>query len=469
MLKDASSTHRCRFRLTPPQTITLGFAALVFLGACLLNLPVASHSGESIGFLDALFTATSATCVTGLIVVNTLEHWTLFGKVVILLLIQSGALGFMTLLTIGMLLLRRQISLRDRLVIQASFNQSQMAGMVRLVQNVVLHTFAIEAVGAVLLTIGFYFSSPISFGKAIWHGIFHSISAFCNAGFDIIGSESLVPFRANILINATIMALIVLGGLGFPVLVELRKLIKNPRRRALWMRVRRLSLHTKIVLPVTAALILGGALLFLVLEWGNPGTLGPLPLGEKMGAALFQSVTLRTAGFNTIDQGELTEISRFFSSILMIIGGSSAGTAGGMKTVTLGVIVISMVSVFKGRNNIEAFGRTLSLDLLQKALTVTATMLFVVLTSSLLLHFTELGIGVSHSFLDLLFETSSAAGTVGVTTGITAGLSSLGKGVLILCMFLGRLSPVTVVVALSVKQHHNNSGLTYPEERVIIG
>lgn len=457
------------YHLSPSQTIMAGFALMILAGTFLLNLPAASMSGESVGFINALFTATSANCVTGLVVVNTMAHWTLFGKIVILVLIQFGALGFMTVMTLAMLLIRRQISLRSRQAIQASFNQDSIGGMVKLVKKVVLITLLFEGVGAVFLAAAFYSSASMSVPQALGQGVFHSISAFCNAGFDNIGTEGLIPYQANIPLNLVIMGLIIAGGIGFTVWGEVGLLVKNKDKRSLRLRIIRLSLHSKIVLTVTGSLIFAGMLLFLLLEWSNAQTLGNMTAGNKVLASLFQSVTLRTAGFNTIAQDGLTEISQFISCILMLIGGSSASAAGGMKTVTIGVIVISMVSVLKGRNRLESFGRTLPLDLLQKALTVATTLLIVVFLSTMLLHFTELGNPFPHTFLDLLFEACSAAGTVGVSTGITPHLSAGGKMVLIICMYLGRLSPVTVVVALNTKLHAKGDSIGLPQERVIIG
>ncbi len=456
-------------RLTPPQTILLGFAAMILIGAFLLTLPIADKSGESTGFLNALFTATSANCVTGLVVVNTLENWTWFGKLVILILIQFGALGFITVLTFGMLLLRRQISLRNRVVIQASFNQNSIGGMVKLVKKVILITLIIEIIGAILLTFIFYNSSSITIFKAVYQGIFHSVSAFCNAGFDIISTDSLTPFRDNSAINFTIMVLIVSGGIGFTVWIELIESFKKRKTHSLKTRILHLSLHSKIVFTVTGILIILGTALFLLLEWTNPKTLGELSIWHKIQAALFQSVTLRTCGFNTINQASLTEMSKLFSCILMFIGGSSASAAGGIKTVTLGIIVISIISVLNGRNRLEAFGRSLPLDLLQKALTVAGTMFIVIFASILILYFTEKESLFSHNLLDLLFESCSAAGTVGVSTGITPYLSPAGKMVIIFCMFLGRLGPITVVVALNMKLHERKDNIAFPGEQVIIG
>ncbi len=464
-------------RLTPPQTLVASFLGMILIGALLLCLPAASRSGQSVGFLNALFTATSANCVTGLVVVNTLEHWTVFGKAVILALIQLGGLGLVAVLTISMVVLRRRISLRSRRVIQASFNQESVGGMVRLVRMVILTTAVFEGAGAALLTIGFYTwppgGVPLGFGQALGKGIFHAISAFCNAGFDVLGPYSLMPYAANPFILITIMVLIVAGGLGFIVWAEL---LSRPKREdpikkhwRLRTQLRHLSLHTKLALSITGALIAAGVGLFLLLEWDNPGTMGGMPPGQKALAALFQSVTLRTCGFDAIGQGELTDTSKAVSCLFMLVGGSPAGTAGGFKTVTLGVILASMLSALRGRNSIEAAGRTLPLEMLQKSLTVVSLLLATTFLSTLLLHFTEAGSPFPHTIIDLFFESASATGTVGLSTGITPYLSSAGKGVLSACMFIGRLSPVTVAVALSMRYSRMGGQYAYPAERVIIG
>ncbi|MDO4753931.1 MAG: potassium transporter TrkG [Bacillota bacterium] len=477
-------TIKKSFHASPSQTIMAGFAFMILIGAFLLNLPVASQNGESVGFINALFTATSANCVTGLVVVPTATQWSLFGKIVILILIQLGGLGFMTVITLAMLFVRRKISLRSRKAIQASFNQDDIGGMIRLVKKVFKITLLFELIGAIFLAAFFYFQGMNHAGtdipgisglqdmtvfKALWLGLFHSVSAFCNAGFDIIGDSSIVPFQSGIFLNIVLMILIVSGGLGFTVWEELLLLIRNPRRHALRIRLRRLSLHTKIVLIMTISLILIGWGMFLLFESSNPETLALMNHRDKGLAALFQSVTLRTAGFNSIPQENLTEMSKFVSSMLMLVGGSPVSTAGGMKTVSMGVILLSMYALLRNRSKIEALGRTLPLDVLQKALTVAATMSIVVFASVVLLYFTEGGRTGASSLIDLVYETCSAAGTVGVTVGVTSRLSVAGKIVIMICMYLGRLSPVTVMVALNRKINISKDAISMPEERVIIG
>ncbi len=314
-----------KHHLTAAQTILLSFAAMALTGAALLALPIASRDGRSIGFLDALFTATSANCVTGLVVVNTMEHWTLFGKIVILVLIQIGGIGLISLLTAGMLLLRRRISLRSRLVIRASFNQDSMGGMVRLLRSVIRITLIIEGIGAVFLAIGLHQTLSISPGRAIWYGVFQSISSFCNAGFDIFSENSMVPYQTNLWLNLPIMLLIISGGLGFPVIAELARAARNTKRRGIRFRLRHLSLHAKIALMLTGALLFGGAALFIVFEGSNPATLGHLGGPEKALVSFFQSVTLRTCGYDSIGQGGLNDNSKLLSSLLMFIGGCYRG------------------------------------------------------------------------------------------------------------------------------------------------
>lgn len=463
--------YKIPFHFTPPQTITASFAAMILTGAFLLNLPFASQDGRSIGFLNALFTATSANCVTGLVVVNTAAHWTVFGKVVILLLIQMGGLGFISIITANLLILRRKVSLRNRIVIQSAFNQESVGGMVRLVKMVLYITMAVELTGALLLAIGFYAAGGMTVWQALVNGFFHSISAFCNAGFDILGPSSLIPYQQNWFINLIFMALIIIGGLGFTVWSEVIESIKSPKNHRKKIRTRwiHLSLHSKMAILVTSILISTGLLMFLLLEWNNPETLGPLPWSSKILVSLFQSVTLRTCGFDSMNQVGLTELSKMISSVYMFIGGSPVGTAGGIKTVTLGVIFVAFISALRGKDRMEVFNRTMPMVQLQKALAVTFILMAVVFLSFLGLNFTEAGSDFQHTVLDLLFEIASASGTVGLSTGITPFLSSPGKLIVIACMFLGRLGPITVVFALNMRLRNDDGRIGYPEEKVIVG
>jgi trk system potassium uptake protein TrkH len=454
-------------KFSPPHVIVASFLLVIGIGAVLLTLPLASGNGNSLGFLDALFTATSATCVTGLVVRTTFDTWSWFGKLIILVLIQIGALGYLTILNLVILLFKKKLSLKNELIIRSSFNQESIGGMEKLVKNVVLFSFIFEISGAIFLFFAFYFNARMPPFEALYQGVFHSISAFCNAGFDNLGPVGLMPYQTAVMINSVIMLLIIAGGLGFPVLIEIASMLKKtPQTRSAF---RAFSVHTKIALVVTIILIVAGALFFAFFEWNNPRTIANLSAPDKIVASLFQSVTLRTAGFNTVDQGGLTDISKLFSCLLMIIGGSPAGTAGGIKTVTLGVLFFSMLSVLRGKRYIEAFGRTLPVDLLQKALTVTCALFLVVLFSTIILCSSENNEDVYHPFLDIFVEVCSAAGTVGVSAGITPTLTNIGKIVMMVCMFIGRLGPVAIVVALNMKLEANFANQKYLDGQVIIG
>ena len=455
--------------LDPTRAVILSFALMILIGALLLTLPISSNSKEFTPFIDALFTATSANCVTGLVVLDTASHWSVFGQIVILILIQFGGLGLTTLLTVGMVVMGRRISLKSRLVIQATFNQENIGGMVRLVNAVVIITLVFEAVGAILLTVGFYLTG-IPFGGALYRGIFHSVSSFCNAGFDVLGNKSLIPYSSNVLILTVIMALIVSGGLGFPVWSELlinRKKYNGKTSVKKWLS--RLSLHTKLALTTTLALIFTGALLFFIFEYDNPSTIGNDGIGQKLFSSLFQSITLRTCGYASIDQGGLNETSKLLSCVLMYVGGSPSGTAGGIKTVTFALIIISMVSTLKGKSRTEVFRRSVKDGYLLRSLTVANTFLIVMLVSTYLLYTADRNNVFEHSLLDLLFEISSAMGTVGVTTGITPYLSNAGKLIVTACMYIGRISPMALIIALNARHRSDFDTIRYPDEGLIIG
>ncbi len=459
-------------KLKTTQIIVYGFLIVILIGAFLLSLPIASNDGKSIGFLNAFFTSTSAVCVTGLVVVNTLEHWTLFGKVVILFLIQIGGLGFMSLFTTAIIFTGRKITLRERLVIQQSLNQDDLTGMVRLARNVVLLTFVFEFIAAVILFLKFFFTYDMPFKAAVFNGVFHSISAFCNAGFDVLSDSSLMPYVHDTIISITIMLLIILGGLGFTVWLDLLKTISSSKKdinfslHSFWGR---LSLHSRLVLEVSAFLIALGTVFFFAAEFNNELTLAPLNLFDKFIAALFQSVTPRTAGFNSISQSGLMPESQLMTIILMFVGGSPGGTAGGVKTVTFSIILLSVVSVVNGKNSIEIHKRSLPLSILQKSLAVVIMNLTVIIAATMILSITEAHTAFDGTLTDYLFEAASAVGTVGLTLGLTPYLSVMGKIVICICMFIGRLGPITVAVGLSIKQLTADKSILYPEEKVFVG
>lgn len=439
------------FRFSPPQILVLGFAAIIFVGALLLMLPISSTTGESLPFVDALFTATSATCVTGLIVVDTGTYYSTFGQVVIMLLIQTGGLGFMTVATLFSLVFKRRISLKDRLLLQEAMNQNTMEGIVRLIRKVLIYSLVIESSAALIYTIRWSFDMP--FGRALYFGIFHGVSMFNNAGFDLFGHyQSLTRYVGDPIVNLVTMFLIVSGGLGFIVLSDLVDFRKH----------RKLSLHSKVVLTMTASLILIGALVIYVFEFTNPGTFSSLSWGEKIWASFFQSVSPRTAGANTVDLGLLRQATQFFMVILMFIGASPSSTGGGIKTTTFMILVGAVISMIRGRSDLVLFRYRLTQDRIFKAVTLTMLSLFLVIAVSMVLSTTE-----SASFLSILFETTSAFGTVGLTVGLTGKLTVIGKFIISFTMFAGRLGPLTMAYALGPKK--GKELYRHPEGKIIIG
>jgi len=436
--------------MTPSRVLVLGFAVVIMFGALLLTLPQATQDGLGLPFLNALFTATSAVCVTGLVVVDTGTTFSLFGQVVILFLIQVGGLGFMTFATLFAMILGRKITLKERLLLQEALNQVSVEGIVRLTKSVLQISFAIEAIGALILTLRWY--ADFGWSKALYYGVFHSISAFNNAGFDLFGDfSSLTAFVGDPIVNITIMILIISGGLGFIVLADLLTHQKKFR------------LHTKIVLQVSGVLIILGVVFIFIMEFNNPNTLGPLPLETKVLAAFFQSVSPRTAGFNTINIAGMYDTTLLFMIVLMFIGASSGGTGGGIKTTTFVAIVLSVLSTYRGESHIVLQGRTLPKDVIQKALAVTTSAVFLVFLIILILSHTE-----NSDLLTVLFEVTSAFGTVGLSLGITPTLSGVGKMAIISTMFIGRLGPLTLAFVLSQKKN-KVSDIKYPDERIMIG
>jgi trk system potassium uptake protein TrkH len=445
-------------RLNPAQFLVAGFALVIFIGSILLSLPAASADGSRLRYLDALFTATSATCVTGLVVVDTGLQFSLFGELVILVLIQVGGLGFMSMATLIALALGRRITLRGRLFLQESLNQFSMAGLIRLTRHIALTTLVLEAIGAVILAIRF--SSRLPAGQAAYYGIFHAVSAFCNAGFDLFGPvsgafSSITSWATDAVVVLTMAALIIAGGLGFPVIVEL-----SGRRHA---NSHRVSLHTRLVLTVTVFLLTLGTLVILGLEFANPSTMGHMDAGNRLLAAFFQALTPRTAGFNTVDTASLRPATLFFVMILMFIGASPSSTGGGIKTSTFGVLISTISSTIRGYDEVEMYERRIPRDLSQKASTIASIALALVAVVTMLLSITE-----SATFLEVMFEAMSAFGTVGLSTGITPRLSDFGRILIIMTMFMGRLGPLTVVVALAQRKKIV-ANVHLAEERVMIG
>lgn len=448
-----------KFNLNPAQILVLGFLTMILIGAGLLTLPMASANGESVGFVNAIFTATSAVCVTGLVVGDTATYWTLFGKGVILMLIQGGGLGFMTMATLIALVVGKRISLKERLLMQEALNQFTISGVVRLTKNIIIATMAIETIGAVFLS--FRFVPMYGWAKGIGFAIFHSISAFCNAGFDLMGNfRSLTGFADDALVTLSVGLLIILGGMGFTVLVDIFELGTAKKRIN-----RRFSIHTKLTLYITGILILVGFISIFAFEFNNPETLGNLSGKGKILSSLFHSITPRTAGFNTISMEGATLSTKMLTIILMFIGGAPSSTAGGIKVTTFGVILFTMISMADGRDETEIFKRRIPRDIVNRALALVSASLTIVIVGTMLLSFTEKGL----DFMDILFETTSAFGTVGLSLGITPQLSNSGKIIIAFIMFIGRLGPMTLAVAVANRQQKRKKLIKYPEGKVSIG
>ena len=446
------------FALSTTHIILLSFLIVILLGTVLLTLPVSSAKGTPTPFLDALFTATTSTCVTGLVVVPTASHWSNFGHVVILFLIQIGGLGVITILSAIMILLHKKIGIGERLLLQDSFNLNSLSGLVRFVKRVVAGTFLIEGLGALL-----YMTVYIpEFGlKGIWISVFTSISAFCNAGIDIIGENSLCNYTLHPTVNAVTCALIILGGMGYIVWWDVLRVLRQfPKRKKMF---RNLTLHSKIAISATLILIFAGALLIFVLEYNNPLTMKDYTLPERMQASLFQSVTTRTAGFATIPQENLSDATSIVCLLLMFIGGSPVGTAGGIKTVTFAIILVSAFASIRNKEDTDLFGRQISKQAISKAVAVMTMSFLILFVSTILLS------GVTDaSALDIAYETVSATATVGLTRNLTPSLSSVGRLIIIVTMYLGRVGPISLAIAFN-RKHTNHNSIKNPTEDISVG
>lgn len=436
------------------QIIALGFLLMIAAGTALLMLPAASSSGEGAPFLTAAFTATSASCVTGLVVADTGTCWSAFGQAVLLVLIQTGGLGFMTVATLFFRLVRHKVSMRERAVLAESINSVQIGRIMSLTKVIFTGTLIFELSGAALLAIRFI--PQFGPGRGTWFAIFHSVSAFCNAGFDLLGGEfgpycSLTPYAGDALVNITVMALITVGGLGFLVWDDLL------RRRMRW---KRLELHTKLVLTASFALVVVGAALFFLLERRRMNA--SMPLGQQILVSFFSAVTPRTAGFNTVDTAALSPGSKLLTIMLMFVGGSSGSTAGGIKTTTLSVIALYAAAGMRRRRCACAYGRAISQDTLRSAVIVAVTNLMLALCGTLLISGAQ-----GMDLTDALFECFSAIGTVGMSTGVTRSLTALSRCAVILLMFCGRVGSVSFALALLEKRA--SPPVTYPAEQITVG
>ncbi|MEG6586495.1 TrkH family potassium uptake protein [Dendrosporobacter sp. 1207_IL3150] len=438
------------WRLTPYQILALGFAGIILVGSLLLMTPAASATGETLDFIDALFTATSAVCVTGLVVVDTGTYFSQFGQLVIILLIQVGGLGIMTMATLMALLMRKKIQLRERLVMQEALNQLTVAGIVRLTKYVIQASLVIEFIGGTILAFKWYLDYGL---KGIYFGYWHAVSAFCNAGFDLFGEyRSLTGYVDDITINVTVGILIILGGIGFAVVADIWE---NRKFNAF-------SLHTKVVLVTSMFLIVFGTIVIFVLEYNNSATMGDLSLKGKILASFFQSVSTRTAGYNTVNIPDLRVATLFFVIILMFIGASPASTGGGVKTTTFAVLTSAIWSLIRGKNDAELFQRRISQEIIYKSFSVVFIAAALVIFIAMMLSISE-----NFPFMSILFEVVSAFGTVGLSTGITPSLTEVGKLWIILTMFAGRVGPVTLALALALK--NKKQAIQYPVGKITIG
>lgn len=446
-------------RLSTTQVILLSFLAAIMLGSVLLALPISSRSGEPVPYLDALFTATTSTCVTGLVTLPTVSTWSAFGQIVILLLIQTGGLGVITIMSGIMLLFNRKMGIGDRLLIHDAFNLNTMSGLIKFVKNVLFGTLIIEGIGALLYMLVFV---PEFGARGIWVSVFNSVSAFCNAGIDIIAENSLCDYAADPMVNIITSLLVILGGLGYIVWWDVLRVIKG--RTAANKRIfRHLTLHSKIVLTATAGLIFVGALLIFIFEYDNPLTIGKMPLIDKIQTALFQSVTTRTAGFASVPQENLTNASAAVSLILMVIGGSPVGTAGGIKTVTFAVLLCSTFATVSNKNSITLLGRRIPEASVKKAVAVVMTFMIICAASAVLLMASS-----DADALDAVYEAVSATATVGLSRNLTPSLNTAGKLIITATMYFGRVGPISLAVALGSKNESQNL-ISEPTEEISIG
>lgn len=437
-----------KISLNPPLVLSLGFAILISIGGILLSLPFFTKSGQATDLIDSFFVAASASCVTGLTPVNTLEHWNTYGHVLLIILIQIGGLGVMSLASIIPLILGKKIGMKSRQILKEQLNVESLEGMIVLFKYVLIFTFGTEILGAILLSIRFV---PIyGMGEGLWISIFHSISAFCNAGFDILGN-SIYPLRDDVLVNLTLSFLVIVGGLGFVVTSELfrRRSFKN------------ISTHSKLVLMITAILLILGTVLFYFLE-NRGGVLKDESLGASLLESFFQSVVARTAGFYSVDLSKIKDSTAIMLMGLMFVGGSPGSTAGGIKTTTLGVLVLSTAAVIRGENEPVVFGRHIGMEVIRKALAIFLVSFGIVLSVSFILTITE-----NAGLVDIMYETVSALATVGASKGLTADLSRVGKILITICMYLGRLGPMTMAFAFGMKV--KKSPIRYPESFISIG
>ena len=450
---------KSKVALSTTHIIMLSFLFAILIGSILLALPISSKNGEDVSYIDALFTATTATCVTGLVTLPTITTWSIFGQIVILILIQIGGLGIITIMAGLMIVLHRKIGLNDSQLIIDAFNINSLSGLTNFVKKVIIGTFIIEGIGAILYMPVFI---PDFGAKGIWISIFNSVSAFCNAGIDIIAENSLCNYATNPLINAVTSLLIILGGLGYIVWWDILRVLKDVKKLKLKC-FNKLTLHSKIVLSATAILILGGAIAIFIFEYNNPLTLKEYSLFNKIQISFFQSITTRTAGFATIPQENLTNASAIICLLLMFIGGSPVGTAGGIKTVTIVVLLATAYSTIRNKNDVSLFNRNLSRQITRKAVAVTSMSFVIMFLSTIFLS------SVTNApALDIIYETVSATATVGLSRNLTPFLNIWGKIIIIATMYFGRIGPISLAIAFQSNKEITNN-IKNPTEEISVG
>ena len=454
-------TRKPRLTLSTTQIILLSFFAVILLGSLFLSLPFAAKDGEAVPYIDALFTATTATCVTGLVTLPTATTWSLFGQIVILILVQVGGLGIITVMAGVMLALHRRMGLSDRLLLRDAFNLNTLSGLSSFLKKVLLGTLAVEVTGALLYMTVFV---PEFGAKGIWISVFNAVSAFCNAGMDIIGENSLCDYATDPMVNGVTSALIILGGLGYVVWWDLLRVIRLAWERRSLRALSHMTLHSKLAITATVTLLLGGAVLILIGEYRNPATIGDMSFFDKLQVAFFQSVTTRTAGFMTVSQADLTPASTAVCLILMFIGGSPVGTAGGIKTVTLLILVAYAVSTVKARDEVTLFNRSIPDDALRRSVAVAGTSFLIAALATLILAV----LTPDRSLADILYETVSATATVGLSRDLTPTLTAAGKLTVAVTMYLGRVGPISLAIAFGTRRKTVNA-VKNPTEQVSVG
>ena len=448
-----------KIKFTTTQLILLSFLIAIVTGSLLLMLPISSATGQSVGYVDALFTATTAVCVTGLVTLPTVSSWSFFGQFILLILIQIGGLGIITIMSGLMISLHKKMGMKERILIQDAFNLNTMSGMIRFIKKVLLGTFIVEGIGAVLYMLVFV---P-EFGlRGVWISVFNSISAFCNAGIDVLSENSLMDYGTHPLVLSVTNSLIILGGIGYVVWWDVLRVLKEFKTKKMRCFFG-LTLHSKIALSMTAFLLVSGTVLFFIFEYSNPLTMMNYSLFDKVQASFFQSVTTRTAGFATFPQENLTNASAFVSLLLMFIGGSPVGTAGGVKTVTIAVLIYAAFATIKNEEDVVLFNRTIAKKTISKSVAVVFVSFMIMCISTILLSSVT-----DAPMLDILYETVSATATVGLTRNLTSTLNLWGKLIVIVTMYFGRVGPISMIIAFNTSKDKKNI-IKNPTEEISVG